>query len=455
MHKLIGFWKLHWIAALFTIGSLICYTEFAYDLNRSDSLKLIGLLAALSLFFIKIIQFEKLNFTFLAIVGILFRLVFLLATPNLSPDYFRFLWDGNLVLLGHNPYISTPLEWSAQTQGLFPAAQELLSGMSELNAQHYSNYPPINQYFFALAVLVGGKTVIGGVIGIRLLLLLADLGILYLGKKLLQRYAKSTHLIFWYFLNPMIIIELIGNLHFEGLMLLFLVLSLFLIHRGQWWFGALFMALSIGTKLIPLMLLPLILPLLGFYRTAGFYAVLGVCLIGFSYPLLHSDGVIHFLDTVRLWFSNFEFNAGIYNIAEGIANALGVKSWKFIRLYGAVTPWITLVGALLLTLHPKMREPRNWMNGALGVFTIYYLLAAVLHPWYLSVPLFLSLFTPWRFMLWWAVLGMLSYTAYEDPYVHEKSLWLLIEYIAVFGILVYEIFKLKRHIVVHPKKFSI
>lgn len=449
--SLLTFWNLHRIPLLMLLLSMGLYAAFAYDLVRSDSVKLLTLVAGLFFLCYKLIQFEKWNYRFLVAAGILFRLVFLMAEPNLSPDYFRFLWDGSLMMRGVNPYLYTPDQWMEGAGPAFPLAGELHRGMEALSARNFSNYPPVNQYFFALARYLGGESLLGGVIALRATTVLADLGILYFGRRLLRQLNKAPHLIFWYFLNPLVIVELTGNLHFEGVMLFFFIFAMYLLVQGHWLLGALPYALSVGVKLMPLMLLPLALPLLGWKRALVFYAVLGAVLLGCIYPLYFPEFGDHYLQTLRLWFSNFEFNAGLYGLAEWIAVWQEAKPWEFIAAYGRLVPWVTAAVCLGLCLHPKMRQDRHWFSGALAVMALYYLISAVVHPWYLTFPLLLSLFTRWRFPLVWSALVLLSYTAYSDPMVEEKKLWLIVEYLAVYGVLLYEIIKHKANIFTLPK----
>eukprot|EP00952_Eustigmatos_sp_NYUAD-ZCMA_P002952 12888-Eustigmatos_ZCMA.PRE.1 len=58
----------------------------------------------------------------------------------------------------------------------FAGMNELHEGMSTLNARHYSNYPPVNQVLFALASILGGGSVMGSMIAMRLTVIAADLG---------------------------------------------------------------------------------------------------------------------------------------------------------------------------------------------------------------------------------------------------------------------------------------
>ncbi len=450
---LVTFWNLHRISILLLLLSLLFYGTFAHNLVRSDTWKLLTLFGALFFLCFKLIQFEKWNFRFLVVAGILFRLVFWMAEPNLSQDFYRFIWDGILLNSGLNPYAYTPDGIMAQgiPESLAPVAETLYEGMGDLSARNYSNYPPFNQYLFALCTWLGGKTVIGSVAAMRLLILAADIGLLYFGRRLLFRLNKASWMIFWYFLNPLVIIELTGNLHFEGVMGFFLVLAFFLLHRFGWILAAIPFALSIALKLIPLMLLPLMLPLLGFKRAIGFYLITGLCLLGLLYPLYFAEFPEHYAATLKLWFANFEFNAGIYRVFEWFAERQGEKPWEFIARYGEIVPWITAGSCIVLTFHPRMRQLKTWFSGALAVLAIYYFSSAVVHPWYLILPLILSLFTRFRFVLLWSLLVVISYTAYSGTQVEEATLWLWIEYLPVFGMLIYEIIRNRREFVTFVK----
>ena len=102
------FFKLNKISILLTFACLLFYFSFAYNLARTDYIKLITLYVALFIVSYKLIQITSVNFKFLLVAAILCRLVFLLATPNLSQDFYRFIWDGSIQLFGINPYHYTP-----------------------------------------------------------------------------------------------------------------------------------------------------------------------------------------------------------------------------------------------------------------------------------------------------------------------------------------------------------
>ena len=261
------FLKLHKLPIIFLISCCALYLTFAYYLEREDFIRLITLYGALFFLSWKLFQMEKTNFRFLIGAAALFRLIFLFSIPNLSQDFYRFIWDGNLLLEGMNPYLSTPGELFNAGKISFENARKLYSGMGSLSAGNHTNYPPLNQVFFAISAFLSGGSILGAVMVIKILIISADLGIFYFGRKLLRRLRLPENRIFWYLLNPFIIIELTGNLHFEGVLLFFLVWSLYLLHCRKWILSAVVFACSVSVKLIPLLFLPLLFRNLGFKKS--------------------------------------------------------------------------------------------------------------------------------------------------------------------------------------------
>ena len=76
--------------------------------------------------------------------------------------------------------------------------------------------------------------------------------------------------------------------------------------------------------------------------------------------------------------------------------------------------------------------------------SFYFLLATTVHPWYIATPLLLSVFTKYRFPIVWSAVIMLSYSAYQKD-ITEENLWLVtLEYCAVIGYAIWELFLQKN-----------
>ncbi len=436
---IITYLKLHKISLLLVLLSMLCYYIFSYHLERTDFVKLLTLFAALFFFCFKMIQFEKWNFKFLLAAGILSRLVFLVAEPNLSQDFYRFIWDGELVQNFTNPYLNIPNTLISQPYLTISNADQLYKGMGSLSAKHFSNYPPLNQLLFALAGVLGGKSILGSIIGLRGIVILADIGIVYFGRKLLKKLNRSPHLIFWYFLNPLIIIEITGNLHFEGVMLFFFVWSMYLLSVNKWQWAAVVLACSISVKLVPLLFLPLFLKHFSFKKSIFFYAIIGITSLLLFAPFYTSEFIHNYSKTIGLWFSNFEFNAGLYNGIKQIAIQFDAKPWELIKIYGKITPVLTVLIVFLFTFTRKNQDLQVLLSSMLWVLTLYYFLSATVHPWYIIFLVTLSIFTTYRYALLWSATVVLSYFAYSQLDFKENLHLIGIEYIAVYGYIIYEI----------------
>lgn len=454
MHDVILKFSNKHIGLVLVIVCAVLYLLFAYWLERHEFIILLLLYGGLFFCSWKIIEHTKFNFWVLAGIGVLLRLLFLPALPNLSQDFFRFLWDGRLSIQGVNPYSLTPqlfftdLSAALEASGGVQVAQasELYAGMGTLNASHYSNYPPINQLCFAIAALFAGKSILGSAIVLRVLIIAADIGILYFGKKLLSLLKLPVKNIFWYFLNPFILIELTGNLHFEGVMLLFVVWALYVLQSGKWVWAALLWGLSISVKLLPMLLLPLFLK--WFYRKErsrgkylttliGFYViVLSTVLVTFA-PFLSSEFFANFSATILLWFQNFEFNASIYYIIRWIG--FQTVGWNIIGTVGKILPLITILVLLVLSVFRKYKHTRQLITGMLFGISVYFLLSTTVHPWYVATPLLLCLFTRYKFPVVWSAVVMLSYAAYGAT-GFDENLWLVgVEYLLVGAFAITEI----------------
>lgn len=464
-----AYFKQHKIPLLLALVSLLFYASFAYDLVRTDYIKLVSLYAGLFFLFYKLIQLLKHDIKLLTWLAFGFRAVFILAIPNLSQDFYRFIWDGQLLLLGINPYLSTPdLQMSLGVLSDFPNQNALHEGMGRLSASHFTNYPPLNQLYFAIANLFPGTTILSSVIGIRLIVIAADFGTLYFGKKLLEHLKLPAYTIFWYLLNPFIIIELTGNLHFEGVMIFFLVWSLYLLQVRKWQWAAVALTCSISVKLIPLIFLPLFYgwfkekktlysdrggngepqnngkwnsALAGMRKLIGFYAIVGITTVILFLPFYSSEFVTNYAGTVGLWFQNFEFNASLYYLFREIG--YWISGYNQIAIIGKLMAIIVFIFVIALALLKKNNTSQKLILSMLLALSAYYFLSTIVHPWYVATLLFLSVFTNFKFPLVWSFMIVFSYLAYANTN-NTENLWIIaFEYVVVFTVFLRDLKKAK------------
>ncbi len=381
----------------------------------------------------------------------------MVATPNLSQDFYRFIWDGRMILEGFNPYLYTPFSFIEHQNYPIAQAHELYFGMGELNASHFTNYPPLNQLCFVVATIFNKHSIISAIVGLRVIIIAADIGTLYFGKKLLEKLNLPVNRIFWYALNPFIIIELTGNLHFEGVLLFFLVWSLYLLHCNRWKWAAVVFGCSISVKLIPLMFLPLFfwwfssetnsekkrLPKFkDLKQLITFYTLIIATVLLIFTPFFSMEFINNYSKSVGLWFGDFEFNASIYYLLRAIGYA--ISGYNEIGIITKFLPLISLVIILSFSFFKQNTSIKKLATVMLLSFTFYLLLSTTVHPWYISTLVLLSIFTKYRFPIVWSFVIILSYLAYSNA-SNTENLWIIgLEYFVIFGFIIWEVILKKK-----------
>jgi len=430
------FLKVYKKPLLAIVVSFLGYYYFGYELTRGDFNSLLISYTGLFLLFLYFIKTE-LTWKTLVITTILFRIVFLIATPNLSQDFYRFIWDGRMLLNGFNPYLYLPEVFQTPDYTIPNQAAELVVGMGELNASHYSNYPPLNQMCFAIAALFANKSILGNIVVMRVLIILADIGVFYFGTKLLKALHLNPKAIFLYLLNPLIIIELTGNLHFEGIMIFFLIWSLYLLQQHKWRLAAIALACSISLKLLPLLFLPLFFQQFKLKKLFAFYTIVGVIIMLFFAPFISENLITNYSKTIGLWFGTFEFNGSIYLLIREIGYQ--INGYNIIGSVGKATPIIVLLFILLISFFRNNTSIKQLITALLFGLSFYLFTSSTIHPWYVAMLLVLSIFTTYRFPLIWSFTIILSYSFYNNE-AFINNYWLIfIEYTLVFGFMIWEI----------------
>jgi len=377
------------------------------QVERFEVLTLIGLFTFLFVIYIGLLKLKVTHLGWI-LIGLSFRLAFIDYTPLLSQDYFRFIWDGKLLSQGINPYLYLPDELIE----MFSTWECLYSGMGPMSAGHYTNYPMINQLLFALGVLSTKPILI-----YRLFLILADL----ITFKLLTKLSSQT----WgltYWLSPMVILEGAGNLHFEPVMVAFLVLGLYHFKQGEPFRSSVALAVSVLLKLIPLMFAPLLLKVVKQKQLKVMVFGFIITLALFTTPFIDPWFFVTYSESVGLWFSNFEFNAGIYRVVKELGTLFGVQDWQMIRFYGKVHSFVILVLALKFTW--ECDRFSKVLDKSYLLLMIYLLTAPTIHPWYLITLLALGAISQHPSAMLWSLTIILSYVAYKmNP--TELPLWLV------------------------------
>jgi len=423
---------------LFPIAlSLTGYVIIGYFLERHQTLPLLtayGVLFGAYLWIFARSQEDLLKFLIGA--SILFRISLLFSLPNLSDDIFRFIWDGRLLGQGINPFSQLPSDYQSQGFPVQGLDQELFSRLN--SPDYFTIYPPIHQLLFWLSAIIFPDSILGSSMLIRSFIILAELGNLILIKKLLERLELPARNILLYAWNPLVILELTGNLHFEGIMIFFLLLGIYFFYKNQWLKAALPVGLAISTKLIPLIFLPLLIMRLGAVRSPKFLVLVGFTVTVLFLPLLNAELISGMSQSLSLYFQKFEFNASIYYLVR--EGGYWVKGYNIIETSGKYMALATFLGIVAFTIWQKNKSFSILQSG-LWVMFIYLIFATTVHPWYISTLVAFSLFSQFRFPIIWSLVIFLTYSGYSLEGYSENPWVISIEYIITFGYLGYELYR--------------
>ena len=376
--------------------------------------------------YLSVFLFRKYHVQFhardLFLVALLLRAIAMPLQPSLSDDAWRYLWDGRLLLNGLSPYGYVPAD-----SALSGFHDELfaLQGYPETN----TIYPPVAQLIFASSVAIAepfGNDPLLGYYVWKLFLIAAEMFALWLLLLLLKRLRLPLYGAALYAWHPLVVVEIAGQGHTDGLWVLALGLALFGYVMGKAGGGTAGLGFGVGARLFPLITLPVWLRFVDRRR-----AVVGSII---ALPLLITLGI--FLDpeafdrysTVAARFTNFyEFNGGFYHGVKWILDELMIKPSN--RIAGSITTGAMLLGVVVLTLWPIKRKTLSvLLSRVLGIVTLQIALSAKVHVWYFVAPLFLlALHNDRRFSLAWYWAGLaapFTYLYYVTEPFKEKA-WVL------------------------------
>lgn len=374
-------------------------------------------------------------------LAILLRLSLLLLLPNLTDDYFRYIWDGRLLNHGINPFMYLPNE--LLNEPIYQAANldQLYDGLN--SPKYFSVYPPVGQLFFYISAWCFPDDIMGSIIVMRSFYILFEIGSIFLILRLLKLWGKPSQWVLIYALNPLIIIEFTGNLHQEILMIFFMLASIYTFAKERFFIAAFCLAAAINAKLIPMAFAPLfffyLLRNYNLIKALQFTLYTVVCFALPYIPFLSWTLIEKIGSSVGLYFGNFEFNGSVfYLLKRGVVAWFGYNQ-TYINIITVILPLSSLV-FILWTWYRSYFYQRveHIFTGILGIVSVYYLIATTVHPWYISTLIMAVAFLPLTYPLVWSCLIAMSYITYQTTDYIENYYLIALEYLIVYGWLIYE-----------------
>ena len=335
----------------------------------------------------------------------LFRFLLLPQTPWLSNDIYRYLWDGQLLGQGVNPYALPP---AAEELSRFRDAT-IYPRMDHKNV--HSVYPPFLQTLFWLGQQTSQVFSLPPVVGLKFIFILIDLalvGALFHGLAQLKLDPRWAVLYAW---HPLPIVEIAGSGHTDGIGALMLVLTLIFLQQRKYFWAVFFLALGFLVKFIPVLFLPFLflavwqeshLP-----KAAGAAALFALIILASYAPFLSAgeklwSGLLVYSDKWRFndGFFSLVFSAIHALLPEALVQALMIPAgWEITevvmttrRIDLALLIVKVLGGGIFIFIYlrllwqlfkSKKGAGQNWVNLFSSIFAAFFLLSPTLQPWYL------------------------------------------------------------------------
>lgn len=406
----------------FLLIFLVSLFSIGYWIERYQSTLLMAAFSSAFLAYVFLLQ-ERNSPNLLLVVGIIARIVLLTSLPSLSDDVYRFIWDGLLLKNGIHPFSELPSFYLDQSIAGIDS-----NLFNQLNSpEYFTIYPPLNQFVFWVSVHVSTDWLVSANM-MRIVLIAADIGSFLILQKLLNYYHRPTHLAFWYFLNPLIILEFAGNIHFEGLVIFFLLVSIYCYENSRNLKSAVALGLAIGSKLLPLIFLPYFF--IKGIKHKNWWIAIAAGTIGLLTMLpLWNDHFLNGMQTsLNLYFRRFEFNASLYYIAREIG--WWIYGFNNIRLIGPLMSIFSMIAIFSISILGYLK---NWSipKSLLFILSSYLLFATTVHPWYILPLVGLGILAGYWYPVVWTFVIFLTYLGYSKS-GFELPIWIIvIEYLIV------------------------
>ncbi len=333
---------------------------------------------------------------FLFAVGLAMRVILLASVPALEDDFYRYLWDGGVTAHGLNPYTHAPD--AVYLTGAAHDIQELAarSGavIERVNHPHLKTiYPPVAQAWFALAHMIEPWSLLAW----RIVGLACELMTLCLLLSILKSCNRSPIWAALYWWNPVVAKELINSAHMEAVLLPAVVLALRFGVRRRYTASVFALALAAGTKLWPVMLLPLVLrPLLQMpLRLLAALTLFGTLCVAWAIPpyLGGLDETSGFVAFAKHWQTNSALFQNINGIAGHAVLSLGISpetAGLLVRL--CLAAGVAMVALAVSRTHYE--APQDFIAAAAWIIGAQFLLSPVQFPWYAAWVCILLPLTP-------------------------------------------------------------
>jgi len=162
---------------------------------------------------------------FIVLFGLIFRVLGFFTFPVLEDDFYRYLWDGYVLVEQGNPYAQAPSHYF----DLESVPEDFQNILDSINYPDIATvYGPMNQYFFGLAYVIAP----GELWTIKLLVISADVILLFIIVLLMRVYSIKPYFLILYAWSPLVITQFSVSAHPDSKIFAFIIVPILL---GFYW----------------------------------------------------------------------------------------------------------------------------------------------------------------------------------------------------------------------------
>lgn len=344
-------------------------------------------------------------------------------------DLWRYLWDGHAWAHGVNPYLHAPNHPAVEplADEDFPALTDQRAVWADvLDNINYPGvrtiYPPLPQAVFRLSHALAP----GSVLTLKSLLVGFDLLAAVFLALTLAALGRPPAWVLLYAWNPLVVKVFAGSGHMDAIVVAALAATAYLLVRRRRALASFAFGLAILSKLVPVILAPVLIRRIGWRRTLLAAAVV---LFGFL-PFLSAGPTL--FDGLSTFARDWQFNAGPYSLLLWLAGFVTANPALLAR---ALCAMVILSILIWLYRHDDGRPESFPALAAAGLGALLVLSPTVM-PWYVTWLLPLAVIARRRLWIYFSALVCLAFLVMVDA--AERPWVLALEYGVFFSLLAYE-----------------
>jgi len=444
--------KLLWIllgisVVLYAVYILFVSNTLTYDANPTKPQIILFVIQRILvglLFFITILNINKLPvkenwIAWIIFTGLFARLLLIPSSPILEDDFYRYMWDGAVTSNEYNPYVHSPQDVMDKKYDVPDKILSLADDSGEIikkinHPKIKTLYPALSQVIFAISFYFFPWSITGW----KLVMLVGDIFLLFFIIKILKELALPISYAAIYWLNPVVLHEFFNTAHYDLFALLFTAISIYYFLKDEYITSSITLALAVGFKLWPILLLPIMLRKISNQKAKALisFAVFSFFALIIFIPVLRAglsenQGFVKYASN---WINNAAFFTLLKDSIELFTNTFKI----YYVCADCIARWIT-GGIIFLTLVLLIRKPAQnnleLTDKFLLIVAVSFLISPTQFPWYLTWLILPLIFSPRVSLLMYVFLIPLYHLHYDKEY------FIYIQHIPVIILFLYEIKK--------------